>query len=198
MAGLVAHHVAQHLPEQRLLGHLVHEAERGERQPLDHHLHAEVGHVPPGVVDDVVEQHPQVGVDLVAAAHLLVEIAGEHLDVAGLVDDLRGGVQLGVVPRHGLGDLGGAQQRTLLAVEELRQRPLAVLDAERQPLLLAPVADHGVVVEVGVDAGGDADLVARHDLFEVDFDRPVEVGGSVPLSGLGLLVQLAKLRPLQQ
>ena len=40
------------------------------------------------VVDDVVEQHPQVGVDLVAAAHLLVEIPGEHLDVARLVDDL--------------------------------------------------------------------------------------------------------------
>ena len=123
VAGLVAHHVAQQLLEQRLLGHLVHEAERGQRQALDHHLHAEVGHVPAAVVDDVVEQHPQVGVDLVAAAELLVEVAGEDLDVAGLVDDLRGGVELGVVPRHGLDDLGRAQQRALLAVQELRQRP---------------------------------------------------------------------------
>ena len=121
VAGLVAHHVAQQLLEQRLVGELVHEAEGGEGQALDHHLHAEVGHVPAAVVDDVVEQHPQVGVDLVLAAELLVEVAGEHLDVAGLVDDLRAGVQLGVVPRHGLDDLGGAQQRALLAVQELAE-----------------------------------------------------------------------------
>ena len=59
VAGLVAHHVAQQLLEQRLGGHLVHEAERGEGEALDHDLHAEVGHVPAAVVDDVVEQHPR-------------------------------------------------------------------------------------------------------------------------------------------
>ncbi len=37
--------------------------------------------------------------DLVAAAHLLVEVPGEHLDMPGFVDDLRRGVQLGVVQR---------------------------------------------------------------------------------------------------
>jgi hypothetical protein len=59
VAGLVAHHVAQQLLEQRLGGHLLHEAERGQRQALDHDLHAQVGHVPAGVADDVVEQHPR-------------------------------------------------------------------------------------------------------------------------------------------
>ena len=53
----VAHHVAQQLLEQRLGGHLVHEAERGEREALDHDLHAEVRHVPAAVGEDVVEQH---------------------------------------------------------------------------------------------------------------------------------------------
>jgi len=52
-----------------------------------------------------------VRVDLILAAELLFEIASENLDVAGFVDDLRAGVQLGVVPRYGLDDLGGAQQR---------------------------------------------------------------------------------------
>ena len=65
VAGLVAHDVAQELLEQRLLGDLVHEAEGGERQALDHDLHAEVGHVPAAVVDDVVEQQAEVRVDRV-------------------------------------------------------------------------------------------------------------------------------------
>ena len=46
VARFVAHHVAEQLLEQRLGGHLVQEPERGEREALDHDLHAEVGHVP--------------------------------------------------------------------------------------------------------------------------------------------------------
>ena len=52
----VAHDVAEQLLEQRLGRHLVHEAERGEREALDHDLHAEVRHVPAAVGEDVVEQ----------------------------------------------------------------------------------------------------------------------------------------------
>ena len=140
MAGLVAHDVTQQLLEQRLRRELVQEPERGQGEALDHHLHAEVRHVPPAVVDDVVEQHPQVGVDLEPAVELLLQVAGEDLDVARLVDDLRRGVQLGVVPRHGLGDLRGAQQRALLAVQELGQRPPALVDAELEPLLARPTS----------------------------------------------------------
>ena len=198
MAGLVAHHVAQHLLQQRLLGHLVHEAERGQRETLDHHLHAEVRHVPARVVDDVVEQHPQVGVDLEPATELLVDVAVEDLDVAGLVDDLRRGVQLGVVPRHGLDDLRRAQQRALLAVEELRQRPAALVDAELEPLLVAPLLDDGAVVVVGRQAGRERRLVGGDDRLELDLGVPRQVGGGVPLADLGLLVQLAQLRPGQR
>src|SRR3546814_1340198 len=79
---------------------MVHEAEGGEGQALDHDLHAEVGHVPAAVGDDVVEQHAEVGVERVVPVHLGVEVIGEHLDVAGLVHHLGGGVVLGVDPRH--------------------------------------------------------------------------------------------------
>ena len=193
MTGLVTHDVPEQLLEERLLGHLVHEAERGERQPLDHDLHAEVRHVPPRVLDDVVEEHAQVGVDLEPTAELLVEIPGEHLHVAGLVDDLGGGVQLGVVPGHGLGDLGGAQQGALLAVQELRERPAPLVDPELEPFLVAPLLDDGAGVVVGAETGREGGLIGRDHLVEFDGGVPGQVGGAVPLPGLGLLVELAEL-----
>ena len=198
MTGLVAHHVAQQLLEQRLLRDRVEEAERSQRQTLDHHLHAEIGHVPPAVVDDVVEQHPQVSIDLEAAAELLIEVAAEHLDVAGFVDDLGACVQLGVVPRHGLDDLRGADQRTLLAVQELAELPVEAMHTELEPLLLAPLlhrrADEDVLVETATDDG----LVVDDGLLHVDIEVPRQVGGGVPLADLGLLVQLAQRRPRER
>ncbi len=184
--------------QQWLVGELVHEAEGREGEALDHHLHAEVRHVPAAVVDDVVEQHSQVRVDLVLAAELLVEVAGEDLDVAGLVDDLGAGVQLGVVPRHGLDDLGGAQQRALLAVHELAEAPVAALDAELEPLLVVPLLDRCADVHAGVDAGADQRLILGDGLLDVDLGVPRQVGGGVPLADLGLLVQLAQRRPAER
>ena len=70
----------------------------------------------------------EVRVDRVGAAELLVEVAAEHLDVAGLVHHLGRRVVLGVDPRHRRGDLPGADQRALLAVEELRQHEVLHLD----------------------------------------------------------------------
>ena len=124
VARLVAHHVTQQLLQQRLGRQLVDEPEGGERETLDHDLHAEVRHVPAAVLDDVVEQQPKVRVDRIVAGQLGVEVSGEHLDVAGLVHHLRRRVVLGVDPRHRFHDLGRAQQRALLAVHELRQLPV--------------------------------------------------------------------------
>ena len=136
-----------------------------------------------------------MGVHLEAATELLLDVAVEHLDVAGLVDDLGGRVELGVVPGHGLGDLGGAQQRALLAVEELRERPAALVDAELEPLLVTPLLDDGAVVVVGGEPRGEGGLVLVDHLVEFDLGVPREVGGGVPLTGLGLLVELAELGP---
>ena len=173
VARFVAHHVAEQLLEQRLGGHLVHEPERREREALDHDLHAEVGHVPAGVGDDVVEQHLEVRVDRVVTRQLRVEVPGEHLDVAGLVHHLRRRVVLGVDPRHRLDDLRGADQRALLAVHELRQRPVLRLDAELgstpcrpRSRTACPVRSRSAVEAVLVG------LVRLRDLLLVDVDRP--------------------------
>ena len=158
VAGLVAHDVAQQLLEQRLGRHLVHEAEGGQGQTLDHDLHAEVGHVPAAVGDDVVEQQSEVGVDRVVPRQLVVEVLGEHLDVAGLVHHLGRGVVLGVDPRHGLDDLGRAQQRALLAVHELRQRPVLALDRRTGSTPCRPMLERRAGQ---VDAGVETALVGH-------------------------------------
>ncbi len=115
---------------------------------------------------------PEVGVHRVVAGELLVEVLGEDLDVARLVHHLRGGVVLGVDPRHRLDDLGRAEQRPLLAVHELREQPVLVLDAELDELLVVPLLEHGAgqrrfvplhLRRVGLGVGD-------HDLLLVDLD----------------------------
>jgi hypothetical protein len=162
-------------------------------QALDHDLHAQVGHVPAAVGDDVVEQHLQVGVDRVVPVLLLVEVLGEDLDVAGLVHHLGGRVVLGVDPRHGLDDLGRAQQGALLTVHELAQRPVVGLDGEADPLVLGPLLERGagdVLLELG-----ELHALEGGVLLEVDLGVPGEVGLAVPLRALGLLVELVERRP---
>ena len=167
-------HVAQQLLEQRLLGDHVHEPEGREREPLDHDLHAHVGHVPARVGDHVVDQELQRGVDRVVAVELRVEVAREHLDVARFVDHLRGRVVLGVDPRHGLDDLRGADERALLAVEELAHPEVERLDRELRPL---PLVVHAFIGEPSTSVRRCAQVVdgARHlhrDGLDVDLGVP--------------------------
>jgi hypothetical protein len=167
----------------------VHEPEGGEGQALDHDLHAEIGDVPAAVAHDVVEQVAQVRVDRVVARELGVEVLGEDLDVPGLVDHLGGGVELGVDPGNGLDDASGADERTLLPVQELREHPVLALDVERQPLLGAPRRDRGAApVDLVAEAGPRREVRRGHRLL-VDVDLPGQVGLGVPLAGLGLLVE---------
>ena len=64
VARLVGHDAGRDVLDQRLVGPLQpHHAEGREREAFHHDLHAEVGHVPARVGDDVVEQHAQVAVD---------------------------------------------------------------------------------------------------------------------------------------
>ena len=135
VARLVLHHVRVDRRGQRVLRLIADLRERRERQALDQHLHAEVRHVPARVAEDVVEQALQRRRDRVGELELVVQQPRVRLDVARLVDHLRRGVELGVDARHLLHDLRGADQRALLAVQELRQLPGLKVAAEIRLLL---------------------------------------------------------------
>ena len=62
VARLVLHDVGVHRRGERVLRLIADLRERRERQALDQHLHAEVGHVPARVAEHVVEQRFSVGV----------------------------------------------------------------------------------------------------------------------------------------
>jgi hypothetical protein len=183
VAGLVLHHVGVDRLGERVDGDVADEPERRQRQPLDQHLHAEVGHVPAGVGDDVVQQRLQVGVDRVGEVQLVAQVAGVRLDVARLVHHLGGGVELGVEVGDGLDDLGGADQRALLAVEELGELPGDHVVADLAPFPLAERRPGARAVD------GDGLLGRQQRVVEVDLVRPVDPLGRVPLPLLALVVE---------
>ena len=138
VAGLIGHDVAEHRLEEWLLGCSEHQAEGGQGQPLDDHLHAEVDEVPAFIAEHLVYERLEVLVDRVGGRHLLVEVPGEGLHVACLVDHLGGGVVLGVDPRDSLHEACRAQQGALLSMEELAERCRLGLYGELDPLVVVP------------------------------------------------------------
>ncbi len=116
--------------------------------------------------------------------------------MTGLVDGLGGGVVLGVDPRCGGGDVSRHHEGALFAVQKLAELKALHLDADPHPLFLAEVLEWraGQPLE-HLEALHRELHEAPGDLFGVDVDAPVEVGGAVPLGGLGLFVQLGQRRP---
>ena len=122
VACLVLHDIGVDRLAQRVARRVADEPEGGQGQPLDQDLHPQVGHVPARVAEHVVEQRLEVVVDRIGDLDL-VEVPRIGLDVASLVHHLGGGVVLRVDVGHRLHDLGRADQRTLLTVEELAELP---------------------------------------------------------------------------
>jgi hypothetical protein len=180
---LVADHELRDLVEQALVRvHELHHPEGREREPFDHDLHAEVGHVPARLADDLGEERVEVRVHREGDRQLLGEVPSVHLHVARLVRHLARGVELGLRPRDGVHDLRGGEERALLAVEELREHP-----AE----LVHPHADQLLDLELLGRVEDRVDRLGRHEVREalgVHVDRPVDVGRGVPLQALALLV----------
>ena len=83
-------------------------------------------------------------------------------------------------------------------MEELAEHPVAALDAELEPLLVAPLLHRGADVHARVQTGAEDLLIGGDDLLDVHVEVPRQVGGAVPLAGLGLLVQLAQRRPAER
>ena len=136
---LVLHDVGVHRAGQRVARLVADRLEGGERQALDQHLHAEIGHVPAPVGQRLLEQRLAAPVDRIGELELLVQQALVGLDVARLVHHLGGGVELGVHVGHGADDLGGGDQRALLAVHELRDLSWPAGCWRSQPLSLSVI-----------------------------------------------------------
>src|SRR5947199_115314 len=181
---LVLHDVGVHRRGERVLRLVADGGEGGEREPLDQHLHAEVGHVPARVAEDVVEQALERRRDRVGEVELLVQEARVGLHMARLVHHLRGGVEFGVDARHLLHDLGGADERPLLAVQELRELPGLEVAPEGGLLLAREPLPHG--------RAEDRDRLVGQLLriFRIEVLRPVDAGVGVPLELLALLVEV--------
>ena len=190
MAGLVLNDHLQELAQQRLAGDPIEHAEGPEREALDHDLHAEEFHVPAAVAHQRVDDHEQVVVDLVEPTELLIEVAMEGLDVPAFVHHLGRAVELAVEELHGLGDLGGGEERPLFTVEELAEHPAAHAVAE---LLLLARAELGPDLS-GERVGVDEPRRQERDLGveRIDVDVPGQRVG-VPLTLLGPPVELGHL-----
>ena len=107
-------------------------AERGEREALDHDLHAEELHVPAAVLEDHVEQRLEVRVDRIREPDLACARSGCRRR-RGAPRRRPGVAAYSLLSRslHRVDELRGREQRALLAVQELRQRPRERLDVER-------------------------------------------------------------------
>ena len=116
-----------------------------------------------------------------------MQVAAVDLDVAGLVDDLGGGVELGVEIGHALHDLRRAHEGTLLTVHELREAPGRTVAAHLVAILLAhPGPQRGV---------GDGNALIRHAerVARIDLERPVQAIRTHPLLARAAVVQTQQL-----
>ena len=186
---LVLHHIRVQRLRQGILRVVADDTESGQGQPLNEYLHAEIRHVPPAVGDDVVEERLQVHIQGVHQLHFLVQVTAVHLDVARLVDHLRGRVELGVDVGHRLHDLRRADQRALLAVHELAEAPGLDVPAQFAATLLGHVVPPRGAVDRH-DLVGHADRVGQ-----VDIRAPVEPVAADPLAPSALVVEAQQLLP---
>src|SRR6185437_3843220 len=86
-------------------------------------------------------------------------------------------------------------QRALLAVQELRKRPVLRFATQRDPLLGAPLLERRAAQVV--DARHEPAIrqhIAEYHLLLVDVGVPWHIGVAVPLAVARLFVQLAQLR----
>ena len=137
----------------------------------------------------------EVHVHRVGDAQLLGQVAVVDLDVAGLVGHLVRGVPLGLLGGGRLHDLGGGDQRPLLAVQELGEHPRVHVDVELdllRGLELARGLQHLGEELRRLGRGADG-----HHLLEVDGGRPVEIR-RVPGERLPLLVEREQVLLLER
>ncbi len=181
---LVLHHIGVDRGRQGVLRLIADPLKRGQCQTLDQDLHRQIGHVPAAVGQPVLEQGLHTRGDRVGELEFFVQQPRIGFDVARLIHHLGRGIEFRVEIRHGLHDLGGRDQRALLAMNELGYLRRLQVMANLTPLLLVhPVPD------VGAEDVDDP-VVEHHRVLRIEVERPVDPFGRVPLLLLALGIEL--------
>ena len=184
MARLVPGDQVDEVFQHRIRGGFPRGVEGGQGQSLDDQLHADELQVPARVGEDLVEDALEAEVDGVHQADALLDVLVERFHMAGLVESLGGGVQLGVEGGGAGGQLGGDQQGALLAVQELGEAPGVLMQPE---LALARLAQPlvGRVARQVHQGRGLLEILIRPGAI------PVDVPLRIPVELLAQLVELA-------
>ncbi|ABA48087.1 hypothetical protein BURPS1710b_0713 [Burkholderia pseudomallei 1710b] len=184
MARLVALDAREQILDERIGAERDDGLESRQRDSLDEHLHAEVRDVERARRDGVLQQPFERAAHRVAHADLLVDELRVRLDVARLVHDLRGRAQARGQALLGARELRCADERRLLAVQDLRQQPSLPVMAHLRALGRAEL-----VPQIGAEHEqhpvGHAERIVG-----VERHVPVDVAVDVPLGGLRLVVQV--------
>jgi hypothetical protein len=120
----------------------------------------------------------------VQAAQPVLDIALEHLVVAGLVHHLGGLEELGIRAGHGVHQLAAGEHGALLSVHQHGESPGGDAAVQLHPVLLGEALPQRAPVDVHQLVGEDAALGRLGG-------GPGDVAGGVPLIALGLLVEAA-------
>ena len=123
MAGLIARHQVNNVLQDRIGRSLTCRIKRRQCQPFDHNLHADEFQVPPRVRQNFVDDAVEVGVNRIHQSNALLDVLIKDLNVSRFVKCLRRGIQLRIEGWRAGTQLTGYQQRSLLPVKELRERP---------------------------------------------------------------------------
>src|SRR5713226_4979627 len=183
VARLVLHDVGIDGGGQRVLGRVADPLEGGQGQALDEDLHAQIGHVPAPIADRALEKRLEPGGDRIGELELVVQEPGVGLDVARLVHDLGGRVELGVGIGDGLDDLGGGDEGALLAVHELGEGLGLEMMADARPLLGGEALPDWGAIDL------DGPVIHHHGVLGVEVLGPVDPLGGIPLLLLALVVE---------
>ncbi len=179
----ILHDVCVDRGGERIFRHVANSRKGRQREPLDKHLHAEVRHVPSRVAQDLIEQHLERRRDRINDIELFVQQALVDLDMARLIHHLGGGIELRLDIGDLLDDLRGANQRALLAMEELRKivglrmTPQVGLFLFGQALPDRRAEDGKILV--GQFLG----------IFRIQIERPIDAVARVPLLLFALLIE---------
>ncbi len=167
MEGLVAHHQLDQPAQHGIVGLGVERRERAHRQALDQHLHADDLLVDLGRADEVGQHRGDGLADRQRVTPAPGDVAREARDMARLLARLVDGVFLRARVDQDVAEAGRQRHCALLAVQQVRDRPVHDVVGELDLLaVVQPVGDGAPQLDIRVE---------RHHRRQRHVERQIEV-----------------------